>query len=124
MTAALHAAFFFQSEFYHPFHLFSRVQNYIGPVIMGAGAAVTGIVLVCALVFMKRDATSQLGWFTLALGTPFLFIAFGEFAGDGYSFDHWEGGNYLVPVAATTILFGLRLLDIDRKEVAGPAVSA
>lgn len=32
VTAALHAAFFFQSEFYHPFHLFSRAQNNLVPV--------------------------------------------------------------------------------------------
>lgn len=124
VTAALHAAFYFQSEFYHPFHLFGRAQSNIGPVIMGAGAVVTGIVLMCALIFMKRDRNSQLGWFTLGLGTPFVFIAFGEFAGNGYSFDHWEGGNYLVPVAATAILYALRRLDVDGKAAVQATVSA
>ena len=123
VTAAFHAAFYFQSEFYHPFHLFNRAETNIGPVIIGAGVAATAIVLLGALVFMKREPTSQLGWFTLALGTPFLFIAFGEFAGNGYSFDRWEGGNYLVPVAATAILYALRRLDVDGKATAQPAVS-
>jgi hypothetical protein len=89
----------------------------MGREVMLAGAAATAAVLGAMFVRMKNDPVSQLGWFTLALATPFVFIAFGELAGTGYDFRRWEGGNYLVPVAATAILFVLRKLGVD---VPGP----
>lgn len=117
VTAGAHAIVYFQSEFYHPFHLFDRAGTRMGTTVMIAGAIATAFVLLAAFVLMKRDRQSQLGWFTLGLGTPFAFIAFGELADNGWRFQGWEGGNYLVPVTATAILFVLRRLDVDARPV-------
>lgn len=114
VTAGVHAAAFFQQEFYHPFHLFTRAENRMGLAMVAAGGAATAAVLIAALVFMKSERLSQLGWFTLALATPFAFISVGELANNGWRLQGWEGGNYLVPVAATAILFVLRRLGVDK----------
>lgn len=118
VTAGAHAAFYFQSEVYHPFHLFNRAEDRMGVELIAAGGIATAVVLLAALFLMKREPVSQLGWFTLALATPFAFIAAGEFIDNGMQFQGWEGGNYLVPVVATAILFALRKLGADETPAA------
>lgn len=120
VTAAAHTGAFFQQDFYHPFHLFTRAESRMGIEMVAAGALATAVVLIAALVLMKPERLSQLGWFTLALATPFAFISMGELADNGWRLQGWEGGNYLVPVAATAILFVLRRLDVDRRAAATP----
>jgi hypothetical protein len=119
VTAGLHAAFYFQSAVYQPFHLMERAETQMGPAMMAAGALATAGLGLAALFLMKPERLSQLGWFVVIFATPFLFISAGELIALKFNVAAWEGANYLVPVAASLIYFILLRLNVDAPP--GPA---
>jgi hypothetical protein len=126
-TAAIHAAFYFQSPTYPPFHLLKRAEIKMGPGMMAAGAIATAVLGLAALFMMKAERLSQLGWFVALLATPLLFVSAGELIGVKFDVAAWEGANYLLPIAASLIYFILLRLDVDapaRQEGGGPAAAA
>jgi hypothetical protein len=113
VTAGVHAAFWFGNQPYEPFHLLQRGETRMGPGMMIAGALATAACCGLALWRMKPTRESALGWFTLCLTTPFVFIALGELIDLDFAFFRWEGGNYLLPAVATACLFVLRKTGLD-----------
>jgi len=114
VAAGVHAIAYVQSDYYHPFHLIGRGEERTGPVLMAVGLAATALVMLAALVWMKQDQTSRLGWFVLVLATPFAFIAAGELIDTGFDVSAWEGANYLVPVAAVLVYYILLKAGVDQ----------
>lgn len=123
VTAGVHAAFYFQVDFYHPFHLLTRAQSRMGPVMMAAGAVATLALGVLALILMRPTRPSHLAWFTTLLATPFAFISAGELIDVKFDFRQWEGRNYLMPIFATAILLILRRMGADEARTKPEAAS-
>jgi hypothetical protein len=114
VTAAAHAAFYFQTPVYQPFHLVTRAEAHMGSLFIIGGAVASAIVTLLAFFRMQPTRASAAGWFTLCLATPLAAISLGELVDLNFDIAKWEGANYIVPAAGVAMLFVLRALQARR----------
>jgi hypothetical protein len=117
VTAATHAAFYFQTPVYQPFHLVARAEAHMGMGFIAGGAIAFVIIGVLAFLRMRPTRASAAGWFTLALATPLAADSLGELVDLGFDVAKWEGANYIVPAAGVAMLFVLRALQASRANI-------
>lgn len=104
-AVALHAGFYFSStEWYQPFHLFSRADRNMGAGLMAAGLVASSVCGIAAIKFARNTFESWVSWLGIGIATPLFFISLAELASVGWNFARWEGANYLLLAAPLIVL--------------------